>query len=242
MHKIKKNTDLHFLGCGSAFNPAYGNTAAYFCVGDALILIDCGEQVFQKIHEKHLIDGCERIYVFITHLHADHVGSLGSLISYAYFVQGKKPVVVHPEEGLIELLDISGIDRAAYIWERQHAENICGIQLIEVSVKHADDMKCYGFLIDEPLCRSYYSGDSYEIDEEILDKFLAGEIDFIYQDTCEFESQHKSHFPLTLLAQQIPEQERRRVRCMHFSNDFFEKLHKLGFDDVTGLMEDWKKE
>lgn len=35
-----------FLGCGSAFNPLYGNTSAYFTNKDQLYVIDGGESVF----------------------------------------------------------------------------------------------------------------------------------------------------------------------------------------------------
>lgn len=38
--------DLKFLGCGSAFNPVYGNTSAYFIIGKHLYVIDAGESVF----------------------------------------------------------------------------------------------------------------------------------------------------------------------------------------------------
>ena len=33
------------------------------------------------------LDAVDRVYVILTHLHADHVGSLGTLISYFYCLQ-----------------------------------------------------------------------------------------------------------------------------------------------------------
>ena len=46
--------DLNFLGCGSAFNPLYGNTSAYFTNKDQLYVIDGGESVFLKLYQKEL--------------------------------------------------------------------------------------------------------------------------------------------------------------------------------------------
>ena len=42
---------LKFIGTGSAFNQDLGNTSAYIKDGETLLLIDCGETVFQRIKE-----------------------------------------------------------------------------------------------------------------------------------------------------------------------------------------------
>lgn len=82
--------DLNFLGCGSAFNPLYGNTSAYFTNKDQLYVIDGGESVFLKLYQKELLKKYAGITIMVTHMHADHVGSLPSIISYCYYVLGKK--------------------------------------------------------------------------------------------------------------------------------------------------------
>lgn len=40
---------LKFLGRGSAFNTAEGNTSAYHIIDNTLILFDCGETVFHTL-------------------------------------------------------------------------------------------------------------------------------------------------------------------------------------------------
>lgn len=75
---------LSFLGRGSAFNPKEGNNSAYFISDNQLFLIDCGENIFGKILENKLLDNIETINLMITHTHSDHVGSLGSLVNYAF--------------------------------------------------------------------------------------------------------------------------------------------------------------
>lgn len=226
---------LRFLGCGAAFNPALGNTSAYFEKNNNLYLIDCGELIFHKLYEEGMLTKYNDIYVLITHMHADHVGSLGSLISYAYFVIGKKITVIYPNAVLWKLLDLMGIGRETYHRRVCMETKIDEICIKAVEVKHADDMKCYGYAISNNEETIYYSGDSYEIPQQILKEFFNGKICNIYQDTTEKESSHLSHFPLEQLAALIPVEFRSRVYCMHFATDFSEKISKYGFNNVAKL-------
>src|SRR5574344_298128 len=89
--------ELKFLGRGSAFNVEEGNTAAYFKIDKNLILIDCGELIFERLITKKILDDVDDIYVFITHLHSDHVGSLLSLINYAYYILKTKINIIYPD-------------------------------------------------------------------------------------------------------------------------------------------------
>ena len=100
---------LHFFGCGSAFNPAMGNTSAWFEMDGCLFLVDCGETVYELLMKRSDLREYRQIYVLLTHLHADHVGSLGSLISYNYCILGRKICVIHPRATVVELLRLMGI-------------------------------------------------------------------------------------------------------------------------------------
>lgn len=226
---------MKFLGCGSAFAPMFGNTSAYISIDKNLILFDCGELVFKEVYEEKLLQIYENIHICITHMHADHVGSLGSLISYAYYVLNKKVIVNYPDELICNYLDLIGIDRRAYLFQSE-VKMTFGIKLEAVPVKHADNMKCFAYLIETLDEKVYYSGDSYEIPEEILQTFLSGKIDKIYQDTTEFVTPRKSHFPLPLLEEVIPENYRSKVYCMHFNSDFSEKIRLAGFSSVLDLV------
>ena len=101
-----------------------------------------------------------------------------------------------------------------------------------VSVKHADDIRCYGYVLDFSDERIYYSGDSYEIPSMIVKDFFAGKIQTIYQDTTEFSSDHLSHCPLSTLENVFPIEKRKDIYCMHFSNDFLKKIEEKGFKYV----------
>ena len=163
--------DLNFLGCGSAFNPLYGNTSAYFTNKDQLYVIDGGESVFLKLYQKELLKKYAGITIMVTHMHADHVGSLPSIISYCYYVLGKKVTVIYPEKSLWILLGLMGIDPDIYIPVESSLFTAEGLKVWAVSVKHADDISCFGYIIEFAGEKIYYSGDSYEIPKDVLDGF-----------------------------------------------------------------------
>ena len=77
--------NLKFLGRGGSDNQLQGNNSAYFIEDRSLFLIDCGENIFEKIIEKEILKEIDKIYLFITHTHSDHVGSIGSLLFHCYF-------------------------------------------------------------------------------------------------------------------------------------------------------------
>jgi len=86
---------IELLGVGGAFSPPEaGHTSALIYGGLNLLLIDCGSRVFDTLRRRDQEDGLDRIShinaVAITHLHDDHVGSLGSLLFYRYYVLGKE--------------------------------------------------------------------------------------------------------------------------------------------------------
>ena len=54
-----------------------------------MLLIDCGETVFSEIKRNGLVEDVNNLYVFITHTHSDHIGSLSSLIHYMHYVKNK---------------------------------------------------------------------------------------------------------------------------------------------------------
>ena len=223
------NMDLKFLGCGSAFNPVYGNTSAYFTVEKHLYVIDAGESVFLQLYQREMLNKYDAITILITHMHADHVGSLGSIISYCYYVLKKKICVVYPEPSLWQMLGLMGIDPEAYQAMEADYFEAEDMRARAIEVKHAEDIHCYGYVIECAGEKIYYSGDSYEIPKEILKAFYERSITFIYQDTTEFISAHRSHCPLEELERYIPVELRRYVFCMHFTTDFTEILKEKGF-------------
>jgi ribonuclease BN (tRNA processing enzyme) len=79
---------VKILGVGNLFTPEITNTSFLLIpsnCGKKKFLIDCGYNVFQKlVSSKYDIENIGT--VIITHTHPDHVGSLGALIYYRWFM------------------------------------------------------------------------------------------------------------------------------------------------------------
>ena len=219
---------LKFLGIGSAFYPPFDNTSAFFTHNDDFYLIDCGESVFKKIWDLKEMKESKNIFILVTHFHCDHVGSLGSLISYLYLKMNKVPYIVHPTEKIKEYLKVVGIEENFYIYKNMLPE-VSQIKNNHVEVRHVDDMVCYGYEIIFPEETIYYSGDAVDIPEKILKKYFEGEIKEIYQDTCSYKSKNPSHGNIFDLEEQISPEKRKSIYCMHLDRDFRDKIIEKGF-------------
>lgn len=224
--------DLNFLGCGAAFYPKLGNTNAYFIQDKRIFFLDFGESAFEKVYSNLHPETFEEIYVLISHLHADHVGSLASLISYMYFVQNKIINVIHPGKEIVGLLTLLGITPKAYRYMTSLPED-CGVAVQFVPVKHANDMHCYGYTLSDSESRIYFSGDASDVPEAVLSEFMQGKIERMYQDTASHES--ASHCYYKKLMAYVPESRRKDVFCMHFDADYRSMLENENFSVVKAV-------
>lgn len=223
---------LNFFGTGSAFYPPYGNTGAYFLKGRELYLIDCGETAFDFLYRHIRLDEVQKVYVILTHLHADHVGSLGTLISYFYCLHQMQVYVIHPEETARELLRLLGIPEEGFIFLPSMPKNSACLTARPVPVRHVPGMNCYGYLLSDGTETVYYSGDACDVPEEILSAFLAGRIGRLYQDTSTHDSPDPSHCYYGRLEELIPSNKRGQVYCIHLDSPCRELLWEKGFRTV----------
>ncbi len=221
---------LKFLGCGSAFNPLMRNTNSYFISDNNLFLVDCGESNFETLYKKGLLQSCNEITVIVTHLHADHAGSLPTLVSYCYYVLNKVINIVHPNNSIQAFLDITGINRQNY---RLHTTSpYPNVQTIPYIIKHVDDMQCYGYVIKTDDFTVYVSGDATNIPDEVLASLKNGSLDKLYQDTSSVASSHPTHCDFNTLKQLIPEELRSKVYCVHLDKDYRDEIKAAGFGVV----------
>lgn len=219
-----------FLGYGAGYNPSLGPTCAFFRQADSLYLLDCGTSALERLVERDAFSGVKNLTVFISHLHADHIGSLGILLDYCWDMLGIKSVLVYPSEDITSLMSRMGVSAEAYRWDDgslyQAGSN--GVSVRFLPVQHAPDLPCYAFLVDAAGDRFYYSGDSNDISEEIVQKLINGEICRIYQDTASKESAY--HCSVGRLCTRIPKEYRNRVYCMHLDAGCYPiSLRHLGF-------------
>ena len=224
--------ELRFFGRGAAFYPAFGNTNAYFTEGEDLFFLDFGESTFEKAVRLLDLKSYRHIYVLLTHLHADHAGSLASLCSYTHIVLGLTIFVVHPVDTVIKLLRLEGIGDELYHYLPTLPAD-CPVKVDFVPVQHAADMQCFGYVLRTADDSLYFSGDAARLPDEIRQQFLSGEIRRIYHDTASHESQ--AHCWYRRLEEDIPPERRQDVYCMHLDGDYADRLQELGFRVVTAV-------
>ena len=217
--------NLVFLGIGAAFNPVMGNTSAWFVQDGKLFILDCGETVFERLWYLPELRTCEDIYVAITHLHNDHVGSLAALASACLHELGKKIHVIHPEQTITTLLALMGISGEEYFYHAGMPDTEVSFQA--TPVEHAGDMKSYGYIVKTNNWSFYFSGDARSIPGEVLERFYEGDIGFIYQDTSVEDA--PNHAKLSYLERVIPEEMRGRVYSVHLEKDARGKILEKGF-------------
>lgn len=221
------NNDLSFVGIGAGFSPELANTSAYFVLENRLVILDCGETVFASLYKKGLLHQYPQIAVLLTHLHADHAGSLAALTSYCKLELGKTVDVVHPETQNVQTLHkLMGVEEAEYRLHASVPSNF-GFQCAFIPVKHATNMNCYGLLLYTGTFHVWYSGDAAEVPASVLQEFRTGGIQRIYQDTT-LESSN-FHASLSYLCATFSPQERERVFAMHLRPHEFDPVQAEGF-------------
>lgn len=235
---------LNFLGNGSAFNTQLGNNSAYIKNGSTLFLIDCGSDIFQRLIKENILNDVKDIHVLITHAHPDHIGSLGDLIFYSYYsmnVMFEKSLTLYtPKDTNVPLImDLMGVKMAYYdCVYLDEVTSIIGNDLTlhvePIKVKHINTLECYGYIIEYNNETAYYSGDSYEIPKDILNKQLNRKFDYFYQDVSFLSYKGNPHMFIGDIEKSIPTQYRENVYLMHLDNAFNlrETLEK-GFNVTT---------
>ena len=233
---------LNFIGIGSAFHTELGNNNAFIKKGEELFLIDCGSTNFSRMIAHGLLNDVKKITVLQTHLHADHVGSLGDLVGYEFNVMKPKREVkvtlITPQALTADvkaILQKVGVPETQYnsveIADEYKPENLLGITSIKpYVVQHVPHLKCFAYLLQIDGKSVYYSGDCNMVPDEIKTAMLNGEIDLFYQDTSKADFEGNVHLSLRQLTELIPQALRHKVYCMHLDQAFSrEEAEELGF-------------
>ena len=230
---------LNFTGIGSAFNTEICNTSAFVKKDNSLLLIDCGGTVFHRLQELNLFDGLENLYIIITHTHPDHVGSLGEVIFYSYYILKHRPTIYFPKKELMEVFLTSiGVSSEMYklnSFERIEEKDIAlgEFEIEFLSVSHVDTIPAYGFIMKLQEQIFYYSGDANQISNKVIHKILNGEIYRAYQDTCGLDYEGNNHLSLKKLCQIVPQEFRSKFYCMHLDKHITAKeIKENGFHVV----------
>lgn len=232
--------ELKFLGRGASLNPKEGNNSAYFVEDNQLFLIDCGENIFERLIERNILKHIEVINIMITHTHSDHIGSLGSLITYSFYTLQKPFNIILPKKAkhfsdIEKILSGFGCTKSMYHYvdEKSFDRKYKTFEKIRyIETDHCDELDCYGLLFTTKRGVVYYSGDTREVD--IIKNLIVNQsIDKLYIDTTTVNFPGNVHLYIETLKDAIPEDFKKYVYCMHFNDDScIERAKVLGFHVV----------
>ena len=205
---------LSFLGNGAAFNFNSNNNCAYFIDKNCLYLIDCGEKIFNHILEKNLLKNIEKVYVLITHLHSDHIGSLEPMMYYMHYFTNIETHVYYPKSSrLKKLLILTGLTFPFEI-ESPISNKIGDFTFEPVIQKHI--YGSYGYFVYGKY-NFFYSGDTSIINKRAIKELKSNKIDCIYHEVT-INPNAMIHTTLNDLCSSFNPELRKRVICMHFSS------------------------
>ncbi|MBD5144230.1 MAG: MBL fold metallo-hydrolase [Ruminococcus sp.] len=154
---------LMFLGRGSAFTNAHN--CAYFVNNNDLILLDCPASAFENIKKLHL-EKFHHIYILVTHTHGDHIGGVGTMLQYAYFVLQNPLTVVAPSRAVLEdlsllLYQIEGCEKNwFYLITADNLEK--SWLMCAIPTQHVEPLKnkCFGYALYVNHHKIIYTGDT----------------------------------------------------------------------------------
>ena len=221
---------LRFLGIGAAYYPPFGSTSAYFVAQGHFYLIDCGETVFSTIWNNNDLNECDDIYVLITHLHADHIGSLGSFISYCVNILKKTVTLITPDKTISTILSLTGLQKDSYVLQDSFVSCFPGnIKIVPHAVLHDTSMQCYGYMLSDGEEWIYYGGDCYGIPTDILLGLQDGTIKRAYQEVTYERGDHGGHSSLEQLCNIVPVDIREKIVCIHLGGNYTSSVLNAGF-------------
>ncbi len=179
MKKLKNNnTEITPIGYGGAFNVSEKNSSFLVKNGDVNILLDCGYSVYSELTLMEEINEID--YVYITHMHDDHFGSLSTLIFSRFYINGMKTNILCSKEMennlLTYLVDVIGHDKDQFTLNDLDDDKILLVMPIDTTNHHVKNMVSSGVILafnDTDLV--LFSGD---VNKPILDILKETDKDF----------------------------------------------------------------
>lgn len=231
---------LRFIGTGSAFNYEQGNNSAYIKENGVLLLFDCGSTVFSGIQKLNLLEDVNDVFIAITHFHADHVGSLATLIAYLNnmgitpnFVLSNGDDSEIQEKNLRNYLSMQGIEEEDFeVSFGDMLEDVLTnlVKVEMVKLKHSSKLTSYAVELYFNERTVYYTGDHNDVNYLTNVTSKLNKTDLVYTDCSLRNSEESAHISLEKLAEIFNEDIRSQICCMHFDNyNVYSEAKELGF-------------
>lgn len=219
--------ELKFIGRGAAFNAEEGNTNAYFVENETLFLLDCGEGMFAHLKTHNILNKIKEVYVYISHTHSDHCGSLGTLGLYCQFVLKNKLKIVVPHdevyvESLRMLMTIFGNTDNAYecIYEETLDYKFNTFDTIRYDfTKHDFMLTSYSFVIETKQGAIFYSADTRIVDNVLHFINTHSDIDKIYMEVTDVNNNMDIHLYVDRFIEAIPIHVKDKIWMMHLRGE-----------------------
>lgn len=223
---------IKWIGTGSGFNSALGNTSFTVEAGSPRnLLVDCGFTVPPSLMAQELLAGVSDIV--LTHHHADHIGGLETLAFYSYFLLGRRgddrPALHVATDGFAHILWEHGLkagmsqqqDEAGapwaptletyfrvYVGTKVCVEEFPTVELFPTP--HVGVMENYGLRLRKDI---YYSGDTNALPPD--------DPAVIFQD-CHFgiPAPGDIHIAYDKLKSQLSPAVKRKVHLVHLDANY----------------------
>ncbi|GAA3407241.1 MBL fold metallo-hydrolase [Paenibacillus hodogayensis] len=229
--------EIRMIGTGSAFAKKYFNNNALVKCNGYTLMIDFGITAPLAMYHMGLpldcIDG-----VFVTHLHADHIGGFEELMLRLKFNYGKKPSLFI-EEGLIAPLwncslkgglefgaegrqTLDDFFHVVPLTVGKPCEIVPGFRLEIVPTRHFLDMPSYALILNDYL---FYSGDTV-FDPQLLQAVHERGCSHMLHD-CQLDGHGLVHATLPDLLT-LPEPIQRKTWLMHYGDNMEAFVGKTG--------------
>lgn len=154
---------LTFFGRGSAFSDQ--QNSSYFVDNNDLILIDCPMDTFD-ILKKWDLTQYKHIYLLVTHTHGDHIGGMGMLVDWLYFLIHIPVTIVAPCELVMNDLKymLSNLEGCNDFWYELITCDELNKTWFNCSIltTHSPELKdkCYGYNLTIDGVNVVYTGDT----------------------------------------------------------------------------------